>query len=157
MTRTTWLVVAAVVAALAVGPSTAATSHSALVPAPKLADPTATGHRLANTFFALLKAKDVTRLESFLSPAFQVQRADGSSSQKTDFLAKLPVVNNFVLTSFTGTQAGSTLVIRYLASVEGLVNGRPYTPGPAPRLATYAWNGTRWQLASNANFNPLTG
>jgi hypothetical protein len=157
MTRRIPLAAAAVLLALAAATSTAAFSGPTPRPAPQLTDPTATGHRLANTFFKLLRTKDVERLQSFLSDAFQVQRADGSSSDKESFLAKLPIVNNFVLTSFQGTQAGSTLVVRYQATVEGFVNGRPYTPGPAPRLATYAWNGARWQLASNANFNPLTG
>jgi hypothetical protein len=157
MTRTTWLVVAAIAAALMIGPSVAAKPSAIARPAPELADATATGHRLANRYFKLLRDKNVEGLQAFLSPAFQVQRADGSSSEKEDFLAKLPVVNNFVLTDFRATQAGSTLIVRYLASVEGLINGRPYTPGPAPRLATYAWNGSRWQIAANANFNPLKG
>jgi hypothetical protein len=55
------------------------------------------------------------------------------------------------------TQASATLVVRYLAQVEGVVNGKPYKPGPAPRLSVFAWNGKRWQLAAHANFNPLTG
>jgi hypothetical protein len=157
MTRPTWHVVAAIAAAHMLGTSVAAKSPASTRPAPQLTDPTATGHRLANTYFKLLRTKDVQRLQNFLSPALQIQRADGSSTEKEAFLAKLPIVINFVLTDFKGTQAGSTLVVRYLATVEGSINGNPYTPGPAPRLATYTWDGTRWQLSSNANFNPLTG
>ncbi|MBA3718134.1 MAG: nuclear transport factor 2 family protein [Actinobacteria bacterium] len=139
-----------------VGPSVAATP-TATRPARRLANPTATATSLSNRYFTLLMNKDVPGLKRFLSPAFQVQRADGSSAEKKDFLAKLPVINKFELTDMRGTQAGGTLIVRYLATVEGTVNGRPYTPGPAPRLATYAWNGTRWQIAANANFNPLKG
>jgi hypothetical protein len=129
----------------------------ASIPAPQLSDPTATGHRLSNRFFKLLRTKNIEGLQGFMSDAFQVQRANGTGTTKTDFLANLPIVNNFVLTDFQGTQAGPVLVIRYEASVEGVINGHPYTPGPAPRIASYVWNGLRWQIASNANFNPLTG
>jgi hypothetical protein len=145
------LAVAACLAALALP------AASAAAPAPSLANPTATGRSLVIRFFVLLQRKDKAGLETFLSPAFQVQRADGSSSGKADYLAALPTVNKFYLSKLSATQAGGTLVVRYLARVEGLVNGKPYTPGPAPRLSVFAWSGNRWQLAAHANFNPLTG
>ena len=53
------------------------------------------------------------------------------------------------------TQAGGTLVVRYRAEVEGILDGKRFTPGPAPRLSVFAWNGKRWRLAAHANFNPL--
>jgi hypothetical protein len=37
------------------------------------------------------------------------------------------------------------------------VNGKRFTPGPAPRLSVFVWNGRGWQLVAHANFNPLTG
>jgi hypothetical protein len=46
--------------------------------------------------------------------------------------------------------------VRYVAEVEGVVNGRPYTPGPAPRLSVFVER-KRWLLAAHANFNPLSG
>jgi hypothetical protein len=55
------------------------------------------------------------------------------------------------------TESNGTLVVRYLAVATGLVNGKSYTPGPAPRLSVFSWNGTRWQLAAHSNFNPLKG
>jgi len=126
-------------------------------PAPRLADPTATATRLVNRFFVLLVHKDRAGLQRFLSPAFQVQRADGSGAGKKEYLANLPTVTRFQITQLRATQAGATLVARYLAQVEGIVNGKPYTPGPAPRLSVFSWSGKRWQLAAHANFNPLTG
>jgi hypothetical protein len=126
-------------------------------PAPRLGDPAATGRALVIRYFVLLHRKDRADLQTFLSPAFQVQRADGSASEKAAFLANLPTVGRFYLSNLTATEAGGTLVVRYLARVEGLVNGKPYTPGPAPRLSVFTWNGERWQLAAHANFNPLTG
>jgi hypothetical protein len=123
---------------------------------PQLANPSI-GKQLVNRFFAFVARKDRAALESFLSPAFQVQRADGSGSGKKEYLANLATIKRFELTRTRATKAGGTLVVRYLADVEGVVNGKPYKPGPAPRLSVFAWNGNRWQLAAHANFNPLTG
>ena len=126
-------------------------------PAPKLAHPTVTGQTLVTRFFVLLKDKDAPGLNRFLSPAFQIVRADGTSSGKTSYLANLPIVESFTIENVAATQAASVLVVRYMATATGLVNGKPYTPGPAPRLSVFVWNGTRWQLTAHANFNPLSG
>src|SRR5262245_52678803 len=153
MKRSALLLGALLAATVTIGSSVASSSSRGARPAPRLANPTATARTLSNRFFALIEKKDVIGLTRFLSPAFQVQRADGSGSGKKEWLAKLADISAFQLTDFHATQAAGTLIVRYLATVEGTVNGRPYTPGPAPRLASYAWNGTRWQITSNANFN----
>jgi hypothetical protein len=150
------LAVAFAVLALVLAPL-ASGSHTTGRPAPRLAHPAGTAEHLVNRFFTLLAHKDRARLQRFLSPAFQVQRADGSGAGKREYLANLATINRFEITRLRATQAGAALVVRYLAGVEGEVNGKPYKPGPAPRLSVFAWNGTRWQLAAHANFNPLTG
>ena len=134
-----------------------APAASAAKPAPRYANPTPAARALVVQYFTLLQKKDVAGLGRFLSPAFQVQRADGTASEKTEYLKKLPDVRKFALSQFRATQQGATLVVRYLAVVTGTVNGKAYTPGPAPRLSVFAWNGQRWQLAAHSNFNPLTG
>jgi hypothetical protein len=126
-------------------------------PAPRLANPARTAGQLVNRFFNLLAHKDRAGLQGFLSPAFQLQRADGSGGGKRAYLANLATIEEFHITELRATQAGGTLVARYLADVKGVVNGKPYSPGPAPRLSVFDWNGRRWQLAAHANFNPLRG
>jgi hypothetical protein len=126
-------------------------------PAPRLSNPAGTARQLVTRFFGLVAHKERVGLERFLSPAFQLERADGSGGGKKAYLANLPTVDEFHIMQLRATQAGATLVVRYLARVEGVVNGEPFTPGPAPRLTVFAWDGERWQLAAHANFNPLTG
>ena len=120
-------------------------------------NPMHTARQLVNRFFVLLAHKDRAGLKGFLSPGFQVQRADGSGAEKQEYLANLATINKFQITRLRATRADGALVVRYLAEIEGSVNGKPYTPGPAPRLSVFVWNGKRWQLAAHANFNPLTG
>jgi hypothetical protein len=154
--RTARLATLTCILALAAAPAVLA-NRPAARPAPRLADPTAAATPLVTRFFDLLAHKDLAGLERFLAPGFQVQRADGSSSGKAEYLAKLSTIDTFSLSKLHATQAHGTLVVRYVAVVTGLVNGKPYTPGPAPRLSVFSWNGRRWQLAAHANFNPLTG
>src|SRR5262249_2857546 len=86
-------------------------------PAPVYANPTAAAKPLVLRFFTLIQRKDVAGLAAFLSPAFQVQRADGTSSGKADYLKNLPDVKTFVISNLFATQAGGTLVVRYQAKV----------------------------------------
>jgi ketosteroid isomerase-like protein len=120
-------------------------------------DPTETAKPLVTRFFKLVQAGDKAGLQKFVSPAFQLERADGSGSNKSDYLANLPTVQSFELTDFAASRSGSVLVVRYLAEATGVVNGKPYSPGPAPRLSVFARNGDRWQIVAHANFNPLNG
>jgi uncharacterized protein DUF4440 len=142
--------------ALALAPA-ALGAQPATKPAPKLSAPVKTARSLVTRFFTLVERKDVAGLRSFLSPAFQIQRADGSSANKAQYLKKLPDVMSFRLSRFVASQAGPVLVTRYLSDTTGTVNGKPFTPGNAPRLSVFVWNGRAWQLAAHANFNPLTG
>jgi hypothetical protein len=126
-------------------------------PVPRLANPTATATPLVKRFLSLLENKNVVGLTQFLAPGFQIERADGSGSGKAAYLTDLPAIQSFTVSNVTATESNGVLVARYLSEVQGTVNGKPYTPGPAPRLSVFSWNGTRWQLAAHANFNPLTG
>jgi hypothetical protein len=147
------LLIAVVTVVVCAAPAFATPARSA----PHYANPTKAATPLVHRFFVLIANKDVARLRRFLAPGFQVQYADGTSREKKEYLTKLADIKAFTLKNLRATQAGGTLVVRYLADVTGVVNGRPYTPGPAPRLSVFSWNGRRWQLAAHANFNPLKG
>lgn len=142
---------AAALCALALVPAATA------APAPHLPSQSATGKALVVKFFTLLKNKDTAGLQSFLAPNFQVQRADGSADGKAAYLTKLPTVYSFQISRVVASYANGSLVVRYLAKATGLVDGKKYTPGWAPRLSVFTWNGARWQLSAHSNFNRLTG
>jgi len=116
-----------------------------------------TAKPLVTKYFTLIQNKDKAGLDKFLSPAFELQRADGSGSGKADYLQNIPTVQSFNLTNFTASRTGDVLVVRYLADATGIVNGKPYSPGPAPRLSVFKRDGKKWQIVAHANFNPLNG
>jgi hypothetical protein len=126
-------------------------------PAPSSEDAATVAQPLVNKLFQLLHDKDTTGMEAFLSPAFTLQRADGSSADKADFIQRPAEVDEFTISDLAATQTGNVIVARYMADVVGTANGRPYSPGPAPRLSVFLWDGTDWQLVAHANFNPLAG
>ena len=117
----------------------------------------ALGKRLTDKYYTLLQAKDIRGLQEFLSSAFQLQRANGTGADKSEYLADLPTISDFVVSDVVTTRVGDTLVIRFLATVAGSVDGSGFTPGPAPRISTYVRDDGRWQLVSHANFNTLQG
>ena len=121
--------------------------------APKLNDPNTTGGQVANEFLTLLQKKDVPGLRSFLSDAFIIQRADGSSSNKAEYLPNLPSIGPFEIGDVKALQDGNTLVVHWTLTVQEVINGQTYRGTPAPRLSTFTWGEDRWRMVSHANFN----
>lgn len=115
------------------------------------------GERLTNKYYTLLQSKDIRGLREFLSPAFQLQRANGTGADRSEYLADLPTISDFAVSDLVTTRVGDTLVVRFVATVAGSVDGSGFTPGPAPRISTYVRNDGRWRLVSHANFNTLQG
>ncbi len=146
-----WLALAVFGAALVLGVACGGSSNNGN--AAKLGDPNQTGSDLVNRYMTLLQQKDANGLQSFVSAAFIVQRADGSTSDKTAYLQSFPDVGQFTITNVTAKQSDNALVVRWDVSVHETVNGQPYDTTPAPRLSTFYYTNGAWQLTSHANFN----
>lgn len=121
--------------------------------AAKLDNPDQTGSELVNKYITLLQNKDVDGLKSFLSDAFIIQRADGSTDQKTAYLQSIPDIGDFTIKDVTALQANDVLIVRWQLTVHEVINGQPYDTQPAPRLSTFVYQGGDWHLTSHANFN----
>jgi hypothetical protein len=93
-----------------------------------------------------------------LSDAFTVQRADGSSAGKEEYLSDFPEVGRFRIGDLDAKQDGDALVVRYESTVEEeRIEGEPFAADPAPRLSTFVWSDGDWRLSSHANFNVPAG
>ena len=115
------------------------------------------GTRLVDRVWSLLVAGDPDDLRVFLSPAFQVQRANGSGQNRNQYLASFAnsttVISDFALSKIRVTRAGGVVVVRYVSQTTQTISGTPYSAAPAPRIATFVQTPKGWRMTSNANFN----
>lgn len=121
--------------------------------AAKVGDPNQTGAALVTRYVTLVQDKDVSGLQSFMSEAFIIQRANGSNSEKAAYLENLPDVGDFTISDVVARQAGNTLVVRWSLTVEEVIDGEQFSGEPAPRLSKFAYADGEWRLTSHANSN----
>lgn len=120
---------------------------------PRLTDPVATGRELATEFLTILADEDLTALDAFLDPSFQLQRADGSGATKVEYLENPAKVQAFELgPTVIAVQSGDVLTVRWSVIIDETINGKQIEKGEAPRLSSFVWRGDRWRLLSHANF-----
>lgn len=124
-------------------------------PAPNYKKIDQVGSKLVAKYLDLLEKKDIDGLENFISPAFNLQRADGTGFGKNAYLRNLPDIQNYTISKLHASQSLSFISVRYLLNAVGNASGKNYSPGPAPRISTFAWNGCKWQISSHANFNSM--
>jgi uncharacterized protein DUF4440 len=113
----------------------------------------ALGSRLVNRYLTDLQRHDVADLRAFLSPAFQVQRADGRRQTKSGLLRDPPRLGSYTIRRMRVSTAANTLVVTFQIAVDEVINGKPFRTGYAARLATFVGVGKSWQLIGWANFN----
>ena len=111
------------------------------------------GTELVEKFFTIIKDQDLKALKKFLSPAFQIQRADGSYLAKDEYLENPAKVESFELSEFRVTRAGKTLVVRYDSIADVTIDGVQQSTDPAPRLSVFVKGKKGWQIVAHANFN----
>ena len=110
------------------------------------------GERLVNRFLSRLQDHDVQGLKKFLSPAFQLQRADGSRVTKSEYLSDLPTLNSYTIRDLRQTKTKDVLVATFQERADLVVDGVQFQHGFQPRLATFVHGKERWRLISYANF-----
>jgi hypothetical protein len=92
-------------------------------------------------------------LRAFLSPAFLIQRADGSWLTKAQSLEAPAKIESYTVSEVHGTRTGDTRVVRYTVQTMQTIDGQPFSADPVPRLSTFVKRRGAWRLVSHANFN----
>lgn len=114
---------------------------------------TGLGARLVKRFFSEIKRHDVAGLRKFLSPAFQIQRADGSRLTKEQYLHNLPTVLSYRLRDLRTASTRTAVTVTYQAAAKEIINGKKFKSGFAPRLSVFFLGPRGWQIVGHANFN----
>lgn len=115
--------------------------------------PTSTAEVLATRFFSILQSGDRQDLEQFLSPAFQLMRADGSTADKTQYLENPAQVEDFELGDFVAGEDSGVLTTTYTVTTTETIDGREYAQDPLPRASTFEKTGDDWQIVAHANLS----
>jgi hypothetical protein len=105
----------ALVAAVGLGAcSDSSSSGSSTTTVPTVTDPSATGRELATEFMTILQRGDRDALGAFLAEGFVIQRSDGSTATRDEYLAAPITVSSFELgPDVLGVQDGDVLVVRW--------------------------------------------
>ena len=111
------------------------------------------GTTLVEKYLDLLVDGDVDGLAKFLSPAFQIQRADGSYVNREEYLDDPAKVESYEIENLRATKAGNVYVVRYDLVADVTIDGVKQSGDPAPRLSVFVKGKKGWQIAAHANFN----
>lgn len=115
---------------------------------------TALAQSLATQWLTILQSGDSEQLDAFLSPAFQLVRADGSTADKTQYLAEPATVGPFEISGMVAGRDGNVLTSEYDVTITETVDGQPFKKSPTPRSSTFVDTGNgNWQLIAHANLN----
>ena len=110
------------------------------------------GEQLVNRYLSRLQHHDVRGLKEILSPAFQLQRADGSRLTKSQYLSDLPTLTGYAIRDLRQTKKKNVLVATFQIASDLVVDGVKYQEAYSPRLATFVHGKKAWQMVSYAVF-----
>lgn len=112
------------------------------------------GRHLVVEFLTILQRDDpVPALTTFLDPAFQIQRANGTREDKASYLADPAKIVDFEVAGYRVTRGGTIIVASFSVTAKETIGGVVYKKTPAPRIATFRFDKGRWTLISYGNFN----
>lgn len=158
ISRRSIVVLTALVVALAIPPIASAETAKQATASMKIdgkqVSAAAWGRHLVVEFLTILQKDDpVPALTTFLDPAFQIQRANGTREDKASYLANPAKLGAFEPSGYRVTRNGTALVVSFRTANIETIDGVQYKRTPAPRIATFWFNRGAWTLLSYANFN----
>ena len=112
------------------------------------------GRHLVVEFLTILQQDDpVPALTTYLNPAFQIQRANGTREDKASYLANPARFGDFEVSGYRVTRSGTVLVATFSIAAKETINGVVYKKTAAPRIGTWLFSKGAWTLISYGNFN----
>lgn len=124
-----------------------------------LDDPEGTGRELAQRFLDILRTPNpAPLLDEFLSPAFQLQRSNGTFANKDEYVDQPASVARFTILDdgFRAFQEGPALTVRFRVTIEEEIGGQQLRVTDADRLGVFIRTSGGWKLLAWSNFNPVS-
>jgi hypothetical protein len=107
---------------------------------------------------SILQQGDGDALAAFIADGFVIQRADGSTATRDEYLDAPIEVSSFELgPDVLGVQDGDVLVVRWSVKASEATATGALGEEAAPRLSTFVWRDGAWRMVSHANFNTPSG
>lgn len=123
-------------------------------------DPEALGEQLVRQWLDMLHGpdSDLEEMGRFLAPNFQIQRDDGSRTNREQYLAEPATVNAYeirdLLAEVVSDEQGASLTVTFELAVDVIISGERHET-TAPRIGTFIWRDDHWTLLSWGNFGTL--
>lgn len=112
---------------------------------------------LLTTFWSQVTDAKTDELETTLDDSWQLARADGTHLDKGEYLREVANgqidIVNFEFEKIDARRSQSAITVRYVTTADYTLEGKKYAGTPAPYLATFIFEGERWRMTSQANFN----
>lgn len=157
MTRPRSMTLVGVAGLAALAALAAATPALGATPAPKtLSNPTKTCQQLTARFQQYLAPGQDAKLAKFVSPAFVIERNDGTGDSWPTYLKNHPTFTGWNIAVETAKFASPVISCVALTSTTQVVNGASVVSVPTENLSTYAWQAGMWRITSYARFNSVS-
>jgi len=105
-------------------------------------------------FLTILQQDDpAPALTTYLDPAFQIQRANGTREDKASYLANPAHFGDFEVSGYRVTRNGTVIVATFNVAAKETIDGVVYRKTPAPRIGTWLFSKGAWRLIAYGNFN----
>lgn len=110
-------------------------------------------HLVVEFLTILQQDEPVPALTTYLDPAFQIQRANGTREDKASYLANPAHFGDFEVSGYRVTRNATVIVATFNVAAKETVDGVVYKKTPAPRIGTWLFSKGAWRLISYGNFN----
>lgn len=135
----------------------AATPALGATAAPKtLNNPTKTCEQLTARFQKYLGAGMDAQLAQFVSPAFVIERNDGTTGSWPTYLTTHPTFTGWNISVDVAQFSSPVITCVAMTSTTQLVDGVSVVSVPTRNMSTYVWQRGAWRITSDARFNALS-
>ena len=120
------------------------------------ATPAKTCAQLTARFQKYLSAGMDAQLAQFVSPAFVIERNDGTTGSWPSYLTEHPTFTGWNIAVVSAQFSSPAITCVAITSTTQLVDGVSVVSVPTNNMSTYVWQRGAWRITSYARFNSVS-